>query len=202
MSGGIPIGRIFGISVRLHYSWFFIFALITWALAANYFPTTYPAWSSAEAITAGVVTSLLFFGSVLAHELMHSIVANHEGLPVHNITLFIFGGVSELTQEPASARDEFWMALVGPLTSVTFAPRRLATRARLKPILPDERFEMKRTGSIGSCVGPAVIKTCSPRKSFASRTVLADSQITGISARRPGPSSPQASGPVPGPTTS
>ncbi len=118
MRGGIPIGRIFGISVRLHYSWFFIFALITWALAANYFPTTYPAGTTSESIAAGVITSFLFFGSVLAHELMHSVVANRQGLPVHNITLFIFGGVSELTKEPASSRDEFWMALVGPLTSV------------------------------------------------------------------------------------
>ncbi len=118
MRGGIPIGKIFGISIRLHYSWFFIFALVTWALAANYFPITYPSWSTAQAVTVGLITSLLFFASVLAHELLHSIVANREGIPVHNITLFIFGGVSEMTQEPDSAKHEFWMALVGPLTSI------------------------------------------------------------------------------------
>jgi Zn-dependent protease/CBS domain-containing protein len=122
--GGIPIGKIFGISIRLHYSWFIIFALITWALAAGYFPSgqiwggvTYT-FSTSLSIILGIITSLLFFGSVLAHELMHSIVAIKEGIPVQSITLFVLGGVSQITEEPKRPADEFRMAFAGPLTSI------------------------------------------------------------------------------------
>jgi Zn-dependent protease/predicted transcriptional regulator len=118
LRGGIPIGKAFGISLRLHYSWFIIFALITWALAASYFPTVYPTWSLTAKIAAGVITSLLFFGSVLAHELMHSIVAQRKGIPVQAITLFIFGGVSQISAEPKQPGDELRIAIAGPLTSL------------------------------------------------------------------------------------
>ena len=118
IKGGIPIGKAFGISLRLHYSWFIIFALITWALTASYFPAAYPSWSLTTKIAAGIITSLLFFGSVLAHELMHSIVAQHQGLPVQSITLFIFGGVSQIAGEPKRASDELRMAIAGPLASL------------------------------------------------------------------------------------
>ena len=97
LRSGIPIGKVFGISLKLHYSWFFIFALVTWALAGSYFPSAYPSWSLSARIIAGVITSFLFFGSVLAHELMHSIVSQRQGIPVQSITLFIFGGVSQIT---------------------------------------------------------------------------------------------------------
>ena len=115
---GIPIGRVFGISLRLHYTWFIIFVLVTWTLAVQYFPVEYPSWSPTTSILAGVITSLLFFGSVLAHELMHSVVAQKEGIPVRSITLFIFGGVSQMSEEPKRPQDEFRMAFAGPLTSL------------------------------------------------------------------------------------
>ncbi len=118
LNGGVPIGKAFGISLKLHWTWFFIFALVTWALATSYFPTVYPAWSSSMKISAGIVTSLLFFGSVLAHELMHSVVALHEGIKVHSITLFILGGVSQMTEEPKLPKDEFRMAIAGPGSSI------------------------------------------------------------------------------------
>ncbi len=118
IKGGIPIGKVFGIALRLHYSWFIIFALIIWSLTASYFPAVYPAWSLTTRITAGTITGLLFFGSILAHELMHSVVAQHQGLPVQSITLFILGGVSQMSSEPKRAADEFRMALAGPLTSL------------------------------------------------------------------------------------
>ncbi len=118
VKGGIPIGKAFGVSLLLHYSWFFIFALITWVLAANYFPTTYPNWSMSLKIVAGLLTSFLFFGSVLVHELMHSVVAIKEGIHVQSITLFFLGGVSQITDEPKTAKDEFRMAFAGPLTSL------------------------------------------------------------------------------------
>ena len=116
--GGLLIGKVFGISLRLHYSWFFIFALITWALAANYFPATYPNWSLPLKIIAGLVTSILFFSSVLVHEIMHSLVAIRQGTNVEAITLFFLGGVSRITNEPKTAKDEFRMAIAGPLSSL------------------------------------------------------------------------------------
>jgi Zn-dependent protease/CBS domain-containing protein len=118
LRGGIPIGKAFGISLRLHYSWFFIFALVTWALADIYFPPIYPTWSLSARIAAGLITSVLFFSSVLAHELMHSIVSQRQGIPVQSITLFLFGGVSQITSEPKQPKDEFRMAIVGPLSSL------------------------------------------------------------------------------------
>jgi Zn-dependent protease/predicted transcriptional regulator len=117
LRGGIPIGKAFGISLRLHYSWFFIFALVTWLLAAVYFPQYYT-WSLSDRIAAGLITSVLFFGSVLVHELMHSIVSQRQGIPVQSITLFLFGGVSQITSEPKQPKDEFRMAIVGPLSSL------------------------------------------------------------------------------------
>jgi Zn-dependent protease/predicted transcriptional regulator len=118
LRGGILIGKAFGISLRLHYSWFFIFALITWALTAVYFPSTYPNWSLSMKIGAGLLTSFLFFGSVLLHELCHSLVALREGIQIQSITLFFLGGVSQMTGEPKTAGDEFRMAAAGPFCSL------------------------------------------------------------------------------------
>ncbi len=118
LKSSIPIGRLFGVSIRLHFSWFIIFALVTWALAAGYFPSIYPNWSVATSVIAGIITSLLFFASVLAHELMHSVVAQASGIPVKSITLFIFGGVSQITSEPQQPKVEFRVAVAGPLTSI------------------------------------------------------------------------------------
>jgi Zn-dependent protease/predicted transcriptional regulator len=117
LRGGISIGKAFGIPLRLHYSWFIIFALITWSLAYN-FMHAYPHWSLVNSIVVGVITSLLFFGSVLAHELSHSIVAKAAGIPIQSINLFIFGGVSQLVEEPKEPQVEFRMALAGPLASL------------------------------------------------------------------------------------
>jgi Zn-dependent protease len=118
LRGGIPIGRLFGISLRLNYTWFIVFALVTWSLTVYYFPHAVPHWDVGMRVLAGVITSLLLFGSVLAHELMHSIVAQAFGIPVHSITLFIFGGVARMNEEPKRPRDELWMALAGPLASL------------------------------------------------------------------------------------
>jgi Zn-dependent protease/predicted transcriptional regulator len=115
---GIPIGKAFGIQLRLHYSWFLIFILITYVLTASYFPAIYPEWSLALKIGAGLLTSFLFFASVLVHELMHSIVAIKEGMHIRGITLFFLGGVSEMTEEPKTAGIEFRMAGAGPLSSL------------------------------------------------------------------------------------
>jgi Zn-dependent protease/CBS domain-containing protein len=118
LKAGIPLGSFHGIPIRLHYSWFVVFALVTWMLAANYFPVFYPHWSSTAHVAIAITTSVLFFCSVLAHELAHSLVAQAAGIPMHSITLFIFGGVAQMTQEPGRPSVEFRMALAGPATSL------------------------------------------------------------------------------------
>ncbi len=118
LRAGIPLGSVFGISIRLHYSWFFIFVLITWALAAGYFPASYPHWDTATYWGIGLATSLLFFLSVLTHELSHSLVAQAAGIPIRAITLFIFGGVSQISKEPEKPDVELRMAIAGPLSSL------------------------------------------------------------------------------------
>jgi Zn-dependent protease len=91
---GIKIGRIFGIPIYLHLSWILIFGLITYSLVDE-FGARYPQWSSRQLWSLGVLTSLLFFGSVLFHELSHSVVARYYRIPVASITLFFFGGVPD-----------------------------------------------------------------------------------------------------------
>jgi Zn-dependent protease len=115
---GITIGKLSGITISIDYSWFFIFLLVTWSLAANYFPSVFPDWSIAQSIAAGLITSLLFFASVLAHELGHSITAQKHGIPVSSITLFIFGGLANISREPEKPGVEFKIAIAGPLTSI------------------------------------------------------------------------------------
>jgi Zn-dependent protease len=118
VTSGVSLGKVFGISIRLHYSWFFVFVLITWALVAGYLADNFPDWPLSQAVVVGVITSLLFFASVLTHELAHSLVARNAGIPIDSITLFIFGGVSTMTDEPRRPGVEFRVAVAGPLTSV------------------------------------------------------------------------------------
>jgi Zn-dependent protease/CBS domain-containing protein len=110
--------RIAGIDIGVHYTWLFIFILISWSLAQGLFPQQHPGWSTLTYWAMGIFTALALFISVLLHELAHSLVANARGMKVGSITLFIFGGVSNLEEEPAKPRTEFAMAIVGPLTSL------------------------------------------------------------------------------------
>ena len=92
--------------------------MITWNLAVGFFPQVHPDWNPGLTWGVAIVASLLFFGSILAHELAHSLVAKARGLPVKTITLFLFGGVSNIEREPESAATELVMAIVGPITSI------------------------------------------------------------------------------------
>ena len=112
------IGKIFGIDIYIDSSWLVIFILFSWILSVNYFPHKYTSWSHSLYWLVGIVTSLLIFTSVLIHELAHSLVAISQGEKVRNITLFILGGVAQISQEPKKPMREFFMALVGPLTSL------------------------------------------------------------------------------------
>ena len=111
------LGRVFGIDIRLDWSWVFIFVLMTWNLSVV-FSQWHPGWSAFGQLAMAIVASLLFFGCILTHELAHSVVASRFGLRVRSITLFLFGGVSNIEHEPPSAKVEFWTAIVGPVTSV------------------------------------------------------------------------------------
>lgn len=117
----IHLGSIFNIPIGLDYSWFLIFALITWSLATGYFPSEFKTWPVAEYWIIGAVTSILFFGSVLLHELGHSVIALYYKVPVRSISLFIFGGIAQIGSEPPSAAAEFWIAIAGPLVSFILA---------------------------------------------------------------------------------
>jgi Zn-dependent protease/CBS domain-containing protein len=118
---GIPIGRLFGISIDLDYSWFLIVGLLAWMLAVGYYPSEFKSWTESEYWTIGVITAVMLFVSVLIHELAHSLVAQHYGISVPRITLFLFGGVSQIAAEPPGPAAEFWIAVVGPLTSFALA---------------------------------------------------------------------------------
>ena len=118
LNHSLRLGRIGGIEIAVHWSWLIIFVLFTWSLAVFFFPPFYPRWDLGTYWIAGVISTILLFLSVLAHELSHSLVAKSEGIPVQSITLFVFGGVSNIEREPATARDEFLMAVVGPATSL------------------------------------------------------------------------------------
>jgi Zn-dependent protease len=117
----LRLGRILGIEIKLDYSWFIVFALLIMSLSAQYFPGSFPDWSPTAYWAMGTITAVLFFLSVLAHELAHSLISQASGVPVRDITLFIFGGAAQISDEPKTARDEFWMALVGPMTSLVLA---------------------------------------------------------------------------------
>jgi Zn-dependent protease/predicted transcriptional regulator len=117
LRSGFRIGRVFGIDIRIDWSWLFIFALIAWNMSAV-FGQSHPTWAPLQVWGTAVIAAILFFASVVGHELAHSVVAKARGIPVRNITLFLFGGVSNIQRDPDSPRAEFWMAIVGPLTSL------------------------------------------------------------------------------------
>ena len=118
MGSSFKIGKIAGIEIGVHWSWVFIFALITWSFASGILEEFYPEWSDARRWAVGVIVAVIFFVSILAHELSHSLVAKARGIEVKGITLFVFGGVSNLGREAQSAGEEFQIAIVGPLTSL------------------------------------------------------------------------------------
>lgn len=114
----IKIGTIQGINIKLNYSWFIIFVLITWSLANGYLPNQYPDKSSNFYWLIGGASALSLYISILIHELAHSTVAIRSGLDIKNITLHFFGGVSQINEESSDPKTEAYMAAVGPLTSI------------------------------------------------------------------------------------
>jgi Zn-dependent protease len=134
----VRIGRVFGVGIALHLSWFPVVVAVA-ILAAVEFGRAYPGLSLGVRIGMGAATGLAFFACILAHELSHAVVARRRGVQVRGITLFMFGGVAEIGGEAQRPGDEFGIALVGPLTSVLLAglfalASMLATRAEWSPV--------------------------------------------------------------------
>lgn len=136
MRNSIRLFTIAGIEVGIHYSWLIIFGLVTWIISQYVLPDQFSA-PEIEYLVLGALTALLMFASVLVHELAHSFVAKARGLNPRSITLFIFGGVSNLTGEPESPRTEFLVAIVGPLTSFALAGVAFA----LATVVDEVRFD-------------------------------------------------------------
>jgi peptidase M50-like protein len=128
MQPSIKIGRVLGIQIGLHYSWFIIAFLIILSLGQN-FTETNRDWSAEAVWIAAVTTALLFFGAIVLHELAHAMVAKARGLPVRSITLFALGGLAQIEKEAADPKTEFWMGIAGPWMEPGPA-RRNSTRRR------------------------------------------------------------------------
>lgn len=115
------VGNILGIPIYLDYSWFIILVLLTWMLAQSYFPLEFKNWPVFSYWLVGLITSFFFFLSILIHELGHSIIAKRYKLKVKRITLFVFGGVAEISNDAPKSSAEFWIAIAGPITSFILA---------------------------------------------------------------------------------
>lgn len=116
----LVLGSIRGIRVQIHVSWLIIFALVLLVLSAS-FHHQHPDWSTPTVMITAAITVLVFFASIVAHEFGHSLVAIRRGIPVRSITLFLFGGLAQLSRDSESADDEFWIAIAGPLVSFALA---------------------------------------------------------------------------------
>jgi Zn-dependent protease len=118
---GFRIGRILGIELRVHPSWFVIVALVMWMLATVALPADFPDLATPVRLAMALAITLLFFASLLAHELGHSAVALARGIPVHRITFFLFGGMAQTAHDSRSPAEEFLIAIAGPLMSFLLA---------------------------------------------------------------------------------
>jgi Zn-dependent protease/CBS domain-containing protein len=118
---GLRLGAVAGIPIRLDPSWLVIFGLVAWSIARVYLPSQLPQIDPARAWLGGFCASALLFTSVVIHELSHALMARRKGIPVADITLFLFGGVSRIEEEPRDPKTELLVAIVGPLTSFALA---------------------------------------------------------------------------------
>jgi Zn-dependent protease len=133
---GFTPGKIFGIPIHLDYSWFLILILLVWLLAGSYYPAAFPDWPAAQYWVLGAVTAVFFFGSVLLHELGHSLVAVSRGIPVRSITLFVFGGVAQIAEEPTKPSTDFLIAASGLAVSFLLAVLFLLLQPLASPFPP------------------------------------------------------------------
>ncbi|MBU2589435.1 MAG: site-2 protease family protein [Nanoarchaeota archaeon] len=117
----IHLGKIFGVEVNLHFTWFLIVLLLAWSLAASYFPVQYPDLTKINYWVLGIIAAVLLFASVLFHEMSHSLTAKYFNIKVDSITLFFFGGVAQLKEDKFTPKKEFWVSIAGPIASLSLA---------------------------------------------------------------------------------
>jgi Zn-dependent protease/CBS domain-containing protein len=120
LGAGVQMGTLFGVNIHVDWSLLIIFALILFNLGAGVFPYWHPDWSPALVWGVALAAAVSFFASVLIHELAHAVVGRAQGIPIRRITLFLFGGLAHMEGPPPSPKSEFWMAIVGPVTSIVF----------------------------------------------------------------------------------
>ncbi|OGP15469.1 MAG: hypothetical protein A2052_01180 [Deltaproteobacteria bacterium GWA2_54_12] len=133
MAKGIKLFRVFGIQISLDYTWFIVFVLFAWSLSYGYFPFQHPGLPTGTYLTMGILSATLLFACVLIHEISHSVTANRLGMDIHEITLFIFGGVAQLTKEPEDAATELKIAIAGPAASLVLALLFYGSAAAVNP---------------------------------------------------------------------
>ena len=121
MARRLELFEIWGIPIRIHVSWLLVFGLVAWSLAAGYFPHEYPGWAAGTYWAVGAITALVFFASILIHELGHCWVALRNRIPIRSITLFVFGGIAQIAREPGTPAVEARVAIAGPVTSFVLA---------------------------------------------------------------------------------
>ena len=138
MKSSFVICTVAGIEIGIHFSWLFAFVIITMFLGMNVYPSSYPQWADSTHWAMGAVTAFALFVSVLAHELAHSLVALAKGIPVRSITLFIFGGVSNLGSDTQRPGDEFQISVAGPVMSLVVGGLALMAWRTLGPVNPRE----------------------------------------------------------------
>ena len=134
LRGSVKLFSIVGIPVEINASWLIAVAIITWSLATTAYPSFFHLWSEPQYWLAGIVTTLLLFASVLAHELGHSLVALSQGLRVRGITLLLFGGVSRIQEEASRPRNEFLIAFAGPAVSLVIGLALLGWWFKFHPV--------------------------------------------------------------------
>lgn len=133
MRGALRLGTLLGIPVTINYTWFIAVWLVAWSLAGSYYPQQSPGFDANTYWAMGIVSAVLLFASVLAHEFGHALTARRFGMRTHAIMLFLFGGVAQVAEEPPSPRAEFLVAIAGPLTSLALA----AALYAVSPVLGD-----------------------------------------------------------------
>jgi Zn-dependent protease/predicted transcriptional regulator len=128
----IDVFKVFGFRIKIDPTWFLIVILIVWSLSTAYFPNVLPGYTRTAYILLSILAALCLFGSLILHELSHSLVARQFGVKINGITLFIFGGVAELENEPVNARSEFWIAVAGPAMSLFLGGASLIVSAMIE----------------------------------------------------------------------
>jgi Zn-dependent protease/CBS domain-containing protein len=154
LGGGFRLGRIFGVAVYIDPSLLIIFGLITLSLGWGVFPRWHPEWGAPLTWLVALSAAILFLVSVLAHEMAHALVGRRHGIEVRRITLFLFGGMAHMENEPPTPKSELWMAIVGPITSIAIGVGSIALAWAIAPAAVAELAEVDAAAAVQQ-LGPA-----------------------------------------------